>query len=117
MPFAGQIVVPSNLPLKSTLSNYLFLNQGSMQGLVEHPFQEGLDGVLRQIDPTIPLPTESVETVVEKVLSSGVAEFRPVVVAHQNRYTDEELIRPTKRVLIHGRGCTCLLYTSPSPRD
>ncbi len=108
MPFAGQIVVPSNLPLKSTLSNYLFLNKGSMQGLVEHPFQEGLDGVLRQIDPTIPLPTERVETVVEKVLSSGVAEFRPVVVAHQNRYTDEELIRPTKRVLIHGRGCTAV---------
>ena len=63
-----------------------------MQGLVEHPFQDGLDKVMRQIDPTIPLPSESVETVVEKVLAGGVAEFRPVVVAHQNRYTDAELM-------------------------
>ena len=46
-----------------------------MQGLVEHPFQEGLDGVLRQIDPTIPLPTESVETVVEKCFRAESQNF------------------------------------------
>ncbi len=108
MPFAGQIVVPSNLPLKSTLSNYLFLNRGSMQGLVEHPFLKNLDQSLKEIDPEIPIPNETVASVVDKVLSGGVAEFRPVVVAHQNRYTDEDLIRPTKKVLIHGRGCTAV---------
>ena len=108
MPFAGQIVVPSNLPLKSTLSNYLFLNKGSMQGLVEHPFHKDLDRGLREIDPEIPIANETVESVVGKVLSGGVAEFRPVVVAHQNRYSDQDLIRPTKRVLIHGRGCTAV---------
>ena len=108
MPFAGQIVTPSNLPLKSTLSNYLFLNRGSMQGLVMHPFQEKLDQSLQEIDPDIPIANETVESVVDRVLSGGVAEFRPVVVAHQNRYTDEDLVRPTKRVLIHGRGCTAV---------
>ena len=108
MPFAGQIVVPSNLPLKSTLSNYLSVNEGSMQGLVEHPFQTELDNKLRAIDSTIPLPKETVETVIYRVLAGGVAEFRPVVVAHQNHYTDADLVRPIKRVLIHGRGCTAV---------
>ncbi|MEM9624498.1 MAG: carboxyl transferase domain-containing protein, partial [Pseudomonadota bacterium] len=38
MPFAGQLVVPSNLPLNSILSNYLSASDGAMQGLVQHPF-------------------------------------------------------------------------------
>ena len=50
MPFAGQIVVPSNLPLNSILSNYLSDNEGAMQGLVEHPFFPTLDDELRKID-------------------------------------------------------------------
>ena len=41
MPFAGQIVVPSNLPLNSILSNYLSQVPGAMQGLVRHPFLPG----------------------------------------------------------------------------
>ena len=32
MPFAGQIVVPSNLPLNSLLSNYLSVNDSSIAG-------------------------------------------------------------------------------------
>ena len=70
MPFAGQIVVSSNLPLKSILANYLSTTAGSMQGLVQHPFYPSLDEQLRQVDASIPSPQES-----------------------------------------------CLLYTSPSPRD
>ncbi len=36
MPFAGQIVVQSNLPSTATLSNYLSAVPGAMQGLVRH---------------------------------------------------------------------------------
>jgi len=108
MPFAGQIVVPSNLPLSSTLSNYLSTTDGAMQGLVQHPFLPELDEQLREIDPEIPLPTENVEDVVARILAGGFAEHRPVVVAHRPRYTDEDLVRATKKVLIHARGCTAV---------
>jgi len=106
MPFAGQIVVQSNLPLNSTLSNYLSQVDGAMQGLVQHPFHPELDEALRMIDPDIPLPHESVGEVVSRVLSGVLSQKRPVVVAHRQRYTDQELIRPVRRVLIHARGCT-----------
>jgi acetyl/propionyl-CoA carboxylase alpha subunit/acetyl-CoA carboxylase beta subunit len=107
MPFAGQIVVPSNLPLTSILSNYLSVVPDAMQGLVKHPFQVDLDEELRRIDPEIPVPQETVEDVVQRVLS-GVLSQRPVVVAHRPRYTDRDLIRPVRRTLIHARGCTAV---------
>ncbi len=106
MPFAGQIVVQSNLPLNSILSNYLSAHEGAMQGLVEHPFYPTIDEDLKAIDPAIPVPTETVEQVVQRVLAGGFTEQRPVVVAHRPRYTDKDLIRPVKKVLIHARGCT-----------
>ncbi|MDH3641117.1 MAG: ATP-grasp domain-containing protein, partial [Gammaproteobacteria bacterium] len=106
MPFAGQIVVPSNLSLNGILSNYLSLVPGAMQGLVKHPFLPELDEELRRIDPEIPIPQESVVDVVERVLSGVLSQQRPVVVAHRPRYTDADLIKPVRRVLIHARGCT-----------
>ena len=106
MPFAGQIVVPSNLPLTAILSNYLSQVSGSMQGLVKHPFQQELDEELRHIDPEIPVPQETVQDVVQRVLSGVLSQQRPVVVAHRTRYTDRDLIRPVRRTLIHARGCT-----------
>ncbi len=108
MPFAGQIVVPSNLPLNSILSNYLSLVPGSMQGLVKHPFLPELDEELRRIDPEIPVPQETVEDVVQRVLSGILSQQRPVVVAHRPKYTDRDLIRPVRRTLIHARGCTAV---------
>lgn len=108
MPFAGQIVVPSNLPLTSILSNYLSVEPGSMQGLVTHPFQPELDEELRRIDPEIPVPQESVQDVVQRVLSGILSQQRPVVVAHRPKYTDKDLIRPVRRTLIHARGCTAV---------
>ncbi|MEM8768321.1 MAG: carboxyl transferase domain-containing protein, partial [Pseudomonadota bacterium] len=108
MPFAGQIVVPSNLPLNSILSNYLSQDPGAMQGLVKHPFHPELDDALREIDPDIPVPQETVEDVVSRVVSGVLSQERPVVVAHRPRYTDKDLIRPTKRTLIHARGCTAV---------
>ena len=105
IPFAGQIVVPSNLPLNSILSNYLSRNPEAMQGLVEHPFHSELDNDLRRVDPDIPVPKESVAAVIRRVLS-GVLDQQPPEVAPSPRYTDVDLIRPIKRLLIHARGCT-----------
>ena len=106
MPFAGQIVVSSNLPLKSILSNYLSVTPGSMQGLVEHPFYPELEENLAQVDAEIPHPKATVEQVIAGILSGGLEEQRPIVVAQRSVFTDEELIRPTRKVLIHARGCT-----------
>ncbi|MBH81901.1 MAG: carbamoyl-phosphate synthase large subunit [Gammaproteobacteria bacterium] len=106
MPFAGQIVVPSNLPLNSILSNYLSIVPGAMQGLVQHPFQPELDEELRRIDKEIPVPQETVVDVVERVMSGVLSQQRPVVVAHRPRFTNADLVKPVRRVLIHARGCT-----------
>ncbi len=106
MPFAGQILVPSNLSLNGILSNYLSQVPGAMQGLVKHPFQNELDDELRRIDPEIPLPQESVTDVVLRVMSGVLSQQRPVVVAHRPKHTDVDLIKPVRRVLIHARGCT-----------
>ncbi len=108
MPFAGQIVVQSNLPLNSILSNYLTVVPGSMQGLVQHPFLEGLDEELRRIDPEIPVPQETVQDVVRRVLAGTLSQPRPVVVGHRPRYTAKDLIRPVRRTLVHARGCTAV---------
>ena len=105
MPFAGQIVVPSNLPLNSILANYLSTDKDSMQGLVRHPFHEGLDEELRKIDPDIPVPKESVAEVIRRVMS-GTLDQGQAVDTSPRRYTDADLIRPVKRMLIHARGCT-----------
>ena len=106
MPFAGQIVVPSNLPLHAILSNYLSQSPGAMQGLVRHPFHEDLDKALSAIDSEMPIPQESVTDVVERVMSGVFDQHKPVVVAHRPRYTSVDLIRPVQRVLVHARGCT-----------
>lgn len=106
MPFAGQIVVPSNLPSSSTLANYLSLVPDSMAGLVKHPFYTDMDDELRKIDPEIPVPQETVGEVVRRVMAGVFSQTQPVVVAHRPRFTDADLIRPVRRVLIHARGCT-----------
>ena len=106
MPFAGQIVVPSNLPLNAILSNYLSENESSMQGLVRHPIHTGLDEDLRGIDPEIPVAEETVQEVMRRVMSGVLSRERPVVVAPRPRYTDADLVRPVRRVLVHARGCT-----------
>ena len=106
MPFAGQIVVPSNLPLNAILSNYLSANEKSMQGLVKHPFHPDLDDELRKIDPDIPVPEETVPEAIKRVLSGALIKERPAAAAHRPAYADADLVRPAKRVLIHARGCT-----------
>ena len=106
MPFAGQIVVPSHLPLNSILSNYLSANEKSMQGLVKHPFHAGLDEELRKIDPDIPLPEETVPEAIHRVLSGVLDGERPATAAQRPAYSEADLTRPVKRVLIHARGCT-----------
>ena len=106
MPFAGQLVVPSNLPLNAILSNYLSVNESAMQGLVKHPFHGDLDAQLRRIDPEIPIAEETVPGVMRRVLSGVLTGERPVVVPPRPRVSDADLLKPVKRVLIHARGCT-----------
>lgn len=106
MPFAGQAVVERNLPYHCMLSNYLSLTAGSMAGLVKHPFSEQHDEALRNIDPTIPTPTETVEQVVDRIMSGVLDAQGPVV--NLNIPEEKELIRPVKRTLVHARGCTAV---------
>jgi acetyl/propionyl-CoA carboxylase alpha subunit len=107
MPFAGQIVVPSNLPLTSILSNYLSMVPGAMQGLVRHPFLPDLDPALRRVDPDVPVPEESVQAVVTRVLAGILSLERPApVIPLRPRLGAKELLRPVRRTLIHARGCT-----------
>ncbi|MEM6709294.1 MAG: biotin carboxylase N-terminal domain-containing protein, partial [Pseudomonadota bacterium] len=108
MPFAGQIVVPSNLPLNSILSNYLSLVPDAMQGLVKHPFYPELDTGLTEIDAEIPIPQQTIEDVLQSIADGVLSQEHPVVVAHRPKYTESDLIRPVRRTLIHARGCTAV---------
>ncbi len=105
MPFAGQMVVPSYLPTTSTLSNYLSTNPESMDGLVKHPFAPDLDNKLREIDASIPVPTLTVEEIIENTFSK--------ILVHQAAPTDlnidpKGLMKPVEKVLVHARGCTAV---------
>lgn len=104
MPFAGQIVVPSYLPSTATLSNYLSTTNGAMQGLVKHPFNGEIDSQLREIDENIPVPSESVLDVCNRVLKGSYIQEDLDI---NDSLTDERsLIKPVEKVLIHARGCT-----------
>ena len=92
MPFAGQAVVERNLPYHCLLSNYLSLTEGAMAGLVAHPFSESHDSDLKTIDPDIPLPTESVEEVVDRVMSGTFSGQSPLIVKNVPKEQDLSLI-------------------------
>ncbi|MEM7217922.1 MAG: biotin carboxylase N-terminal domain-containing protein [Pseudomonadota bacterium] len=117
MPFAGQIVVPQNLPSTSTLSNYLSEVDGAMAGLVRHPFLPELDGGLREIDPQVPIADETVQEVVVRVLAGTLRRERSQVEPRRARFSERELIRPTKRTLIHARGCTAAKLVRIAQRE
>jgi acetyl/propionyl-CoA carboxylase alpha subunit len=115
MPFAGRVVVPSFLPSQCIVSNYLSQRAGAMHGLVKHPFAEGLDDALRKVDPTIPVPDESVEQVIDRVFESRYVP--PARAAESQGIGDgRELMKPIKRVLIHARGCTAVKLTRIAKR-
>ena len=106
MPFAGQAVIESNLPFTCQLSNYLSVKPGAMNGLVIHPFADDLDEALREVDPALPLPTETVEQVVDRIMQGSLTADAPVVPA--DVVAEADLIRPVRRTLIHARGCTAV---------
>ncbi len=109
MPFAGQIVVPSYLPLDSILSNYLVLVPGAMQGLVKHPFYDNLDTDLRNIDSEIPVPDSTIVDVVSGVMEGSLSAVRTAQLPAQHRtFSAELLYRPVRRVLVHARGCAAV---------
>jgi acetyl/propionyl-CoA carboxylase alpha subunit/acetyl-CoA carboxylase beta subunit len=105
IPFAGQRVVPSHLPAESILANYLSQTEGSMDGLVVNPFDEDLDAKLREIDPSIPVPAETVPEAIARILKGelrreGEADGEEALPTGFISFT------PVKRMLIHARGCT-----------
>ena len=104
MPFAGQRVVPSHLPVQATLANYLSREEGSMDGLVRNPFDEDIDERLQEIDPAIPIPTETIPEAIARILKG---EYKPPEAAvAQEKEPPETSFRPVKRLLIHARGAT-----------
>ena len=107
MPFAGQIVVASYLPSDAHVANYLSAVPGAMRTLVRHPFLPQLDAELTQIDADIPLPQETVEDVVRRVLAGVVADA-PIAQAPRPRTSEADLFRPIERMLVHARGCTAV---------
>jgi acetyl/propionyl-CoA carboxylase alpha subunit/acetyl-CoA carboxylase alpha subunit len=106
MPFAGQVVVPAYLPTTCTLSNYLSLRNGAMQGLVKNPFVADLDEQLRAVDPSIPVPVNTVEEIFEKVMAGSYQQN--AVEAEEVEQDKIALMRPVKKTLIHARGCTAV---------
>ena len=104
MPFAGQIVVSEHLPYMATLSNYLSVEPGAMQGLVEHPFYQQLDDVLRTIDPAMPVPRETVGEVIDRVLRLELASGEEDVPG-ETQGARSMIVGPFKRVIVHARGC------------
>lgn len=107
MPFAGQMVVHSYLPTTATLSNYLSRTPGAMHGLVKSPFSETIDKELREVDPSIPVPNQTVEQVLERALEGYFLQI-PVSEVTTKEPDNRELMRPVKRTLIHARGCTAV---------
>ena len=106
MPFAGRVVVPSFLPSMATTSNYLANTPGAMQGLVKHPFADGLDEKLIEVDPTVAVPTQTVGDVVSKVIS-GTADMASAE-APQEVHRAIDKMGKIEKVLIHARGCTAV---------
>jgi acetyl/propionyl-CoA carboxylase alpha subunit len=106
IPFAGRVVVPSFLPSMCTVSNYLASTPGAMQGLVKHPFADGLDEKLHAVDATITVATDTIEEVVGRVISGGASlEVEPAV---RKSAKAVDYMGPIKTVLVHARGCTAV---------
>ena len=108
IPFAGQIVVPSYLPSDSHIANYLSAVPGAMQALVKHPFLPKLDAELHRIDAQIPLPRESIQDVVNRVIAGAFEEERPLAEPPQRQISESTLYRPLEKLLVHARGCTAV---------
>jgi len=110
MGFAGRQVVESNLPSTSTLSNFLSLTPGAMNGLVKHPFSDKLDDQLREVDPDVPLPTETVEQVVERIMQGALTPTNQQKT--KKTPVESDLVKPISKTLIHARGCTAVKLVS-----
>ena len=106
LPFAGRVVVPSFLPSMCTVANYLCRTPGAMRGLVKHPFAEGMDEKLREVDPAIGIPRDEVEDVVQRILEGQ--DLTPGDSQVEEPVQARDLMAPIEKVLIHARGCTAV---------
>jgi acetyl/propionyl-CoA carboxylase alpha subunit/acetyl-CoA carboxylase beta subunit len=104
IPFAGQLVVESHLPAAATLANYLSAKEGTMDGLVQNPFDADIDAQLSAIDPSIPQAKLTIAEVIARTLTG---EYHLSAEAQTEGLVQPELMQSAiKRVLIHARGCT-----------
>ena len=117
IPFAGQIVVSSYLPSDSHIANYLSAVPGAMRALVKHPLLPDLDAELRTIDPTIPIPRETVQDVVLRVMAGTLEEERPRTESPRQHVSEATLYRPLQKMLIHARGCTAVKLIRVAQRE
>jgi acetyl/propionyl-CoA carboxylase alpha subunit/acetyl-CoA carboxylase beta subunit len=106
IPFAGRVVVPSFLPSQTTVANYFKNNRETMQGLVKHPFADDLDGRLTKVDPSVPVPGDSVEDVIERVLAGSYLPDQQPINEQLDKSHNANQFKPVRKVLIHARGCT-----------
>ncbi len=106
MSFAGQLVVENHLSTNAVLSNYLSTVPSSMDGLVHNPFDEAVDGKLKEIDPQIPMAQLTVQEVISRILAG---EYRPQPEKNEpmeDMFEERLILRPVERLLVHARGCT-----------
>ena len=109
MPFAGQRVVPSHLPAEAVLANYISLVEGSMDGLVKNPFDPEQDRQLKQFDPEIPLPTETIQEAIARSLQGQYETGRTATVPNTEALPKGFItFSPIKKLLVHARGCTAV---------
>jgi len=74
--------------------------------LVRHPFANDLDGRLTKVDPSIPVPGDSVEDVIERVLAGSFLPDQQPASDQLNDQQNNKQLKPVRKVLIHARGCT-----------
>ena len=106
IPFAGRVVVPSFLPSQNTVANYFKNNRETMQGLVIHPFADDLDRRLAKVDPSIPIPDDTVGDVIERVLAGSYLPDQQAPDEQLAEPRTRNQFKPVRKVLIHARGCT-----------
>lgn len=104
IPFAGQIVVPSYLPTRVTLANYLIEKEGAMAGLIQNPFSPDFDQALLEIDGNIAVPSMSLS----ELLRKRIIERKSTALANADDEQVEKRFDEISKLIIHARGCTAV---------
>lgn len=123
IPFAGQIVVPSYLPSRVTLANYLVDHNGAMTGLLKHPFATEFDESLSSVDKKVQAAQLSVEELIAKrfanetyldadQISGESSDIERQQTQGSVSADGHKVYNTVQRLLIHARGCTATKLVS-----